>query len=197
MFALRILHEPDIWTPRVISPKTPAKAETASTFDTAAERLGGRRVLEVLARSDLLRGVPDGPLEQLAAHCMEQRAYRGEALIEEGDPAGDVLIIVSGRLEVHIESISPFVEIGLMRLGPGETAGEMALLEDEPRCASVVAIEPSQVFRIPADVLRGLAEEDAAFGCLLHKNLSRQLGRRLKAMNRRLVNIMRARSFVE
>jgi CRP-like cAMP-binding protein len=64
----------------------------------------------------------------------------GEHLIVEGEPGDRYLIVVSGEIEVS-QSGRP---LGV--LGPGAGVGEIALLRDVPRTASVRAMGPVSVF---------------------------------------------------
>ncbi|MEZ4340219.1 MAG: cyclic nucleotide-binding domain-containing protein [Sandaracinaceae bacterium] len=80
------------------------------------------------------------------AHAAEERAFdAGETIVEEGE-VGDVLfLVVAGRVTVRRSGVV------LARLGPGETFGEMAVLDAEPRSATVVAEEPTECLAIASD----------------------------------------------
>jgi CRP-like cAMP-binding protein len=70
-------------------------------------------------------------------------------------------------------------------LGPGDWVGEMALLDPQPRSASVRALAPSLLLRITAsdmqDLIRG---RDVALYAQLVSNMARELGRRLRVADR-------------
>src|SRR5712692_8321300 len=70
----------------------------------------------------------------------------GEILFRQGDPGDAVYVVVRGRLRVLAEdgSRAGFVA----EIGPGETAGEMALLTGGPRTATVAAARDSELLRI-------------------------------------------------
>jgi MFS family permease len=91
--------------------------------------------------TDLLRGVPflaalpEPVVEQLAASSTETRARAGDVVIRAGDP-GDVFYVIETG-EVEIEG---------RRFGPGDSFGEIALLRDVPRTATVTAMTDA-VFR--------------------------------------------------
>jgi MFS family permease len=90
-------------------------------------------------RLDLLRGnaifapLPSSTLEQLAHGLMEVRAPAGEQIIRQGDRGDRFYVIEDGTVEVSVDGRPP------RALGPGESFGEIALLRDVPRTATVTA----------------------------------------------------------
>jgi MFS family permease len=88
------------------------------------------------AATELLRGVPflgalpEPVLEQLASTATEVRVGAGETVVHEGE-AGDLFYVIEAG-EVEIEG---------RRFGPGEWFGEIALLRDVPRTATVTAVD--------------------------------------------------------
>jgi signal transduction histidine kinase len=75
----------------------------------------------------------------------------GDVLAREGEPGDAMFVIVTGELEVVKRSRTADVPIGVV--GPGEIVGEMAMLETQPRMASVRAIAATRVVRIRGDVV--------------------------------------------
>jgi CRP/FNR family cyclic AMP-dependent transcriptional regulator len=99
--------------------------------------------LETLRRSDLLSDLQGVELEEVAALARRRTYRRGEVVFHRGDP-GDVLhIVCQGRLKVVLPAESGG-EAVLAIVGPGGLFGEMALLDGEPRSASVVALERAE-----------------------------------------------------
>ncbi len=100
---------------------------------------------------------------------------RGHALMHEGQVPDRVLLLRSGRVKVFTTT-SAGREVILALRCPGELVGELAALDDAPRSASVVALEPvSAVALTPADFRAFLLEHPAAALELL-----RMLTRRLR-----------------
>lgn len=97
----------------------------------------------------------------------------GAVVIEQGESGRDLFVVLSGALAVRVTFGSAGAEVA--SLGPGSLLGEMALLEDGVRRATVVAVAPSRLFRLSfpdlgyilannaelAAHLRGLARERA------------------------------------
>jgi hypothetical protein len=90
-------------------------------------------------RLDLLRGnaifapLPAAVLEQLADRLAEVRAPAGEEIIRQGDRGDRFYVIEDGTVEVAVDGGPP------RELGRGESFGEIALLRDVPRTATVTA----------------------------------------------------------
>jgi CRP-like cAMP-binding protein/predicted MFS family arabinose efflux permease len=100
-------------------------------------------------------------LERLAAAAEEQSLPAGTRVIEEGAAADAFYVLTDGQVRV-----SAIGELGgdqqLRTMGPGEYFGEIGLLEQSPRTASVKAIDDIVVYRIPGEeFIASLAETTA------------------------------------
>jgi signal transduction histidine kinase len=113
--------------------------------------------------------------ELLAKLISEQQYAPGEMILKEGD-AGDALYIIrSGRVAiVKGDFSSPTI---LAYRGAGEIIGEMALLENKPRSASVVALEESRLLRMSYENFQAWLRSNP----ILEMNLSKALSARLRA----------------
>src|SRR6185295_3287612 len=96
---------------------------------------------DALRRSLLLRGLPVDALERLLATAQRKSYRRGEVLFRQGEPAFGLDLIVAGRLK-RVLLRETGEEAILSVLGPGDLAGEISLLDGEPRSATIVALEP-------------------------------------------------------
>ena len=83
-------------------------------------------------------------------------AAPGEVIIREGDPGDSLYIILSGELEVTKQDGDR--ELTLATRQPGEFLGEMSLLEQAPRTASVRAVQKSELLAIGPEAFRRLLE---------------------------------------
>ncbi len=141
----------------------------------------------------LFADLPDAALVVIAEACVREDCYRGQTIIEEGDAAGDMIILLKGRVGVQVESISPYMEIGINKLEAGEVIGEMSLIDQTPRSATIVALEAGEIVRLSSESLEILFESHPEWGLILMRNLAAVLASRLRMMNRRILNLMRAR----
>lgn len=98
---------------------------------------------EVLAAVPLFAGLDAKAVDSLAAFTFQKTFEPGELIVEEGRTANGMFIILSGGAEVvkGLKTSQPRV---VAKLGAGEPIGEMALLGEWPRTASVRAVERSE-----------------------------------------------------
>lgn len=89
--------------------------------------------LEHLSTIQILRLLPPSEIHGLVPYIRERKFPAGSRLIAEGDPGDEIYFVEAGKIEV-IQGGRPVAE-----LGPGEVFGEMALLTDEKRSATVLA----------------------------------------------------------
>lgn len=101
-------------------------------------------------------GVPER--EMVAAATRERSVAAGKVLFSEGEPAEALWAVKEGM--VHIIKFGPEGrEIVLEVIPPGELFGAVAALESRPYPASAVAVEPSQVWHLPASLARELCQK--------------------------------------
>src|SRR4030088_1009374 len=101
----------------------------------------------VLKAVPLFSSFPEDQLRMLAMVVTRKSATRSTTIMAGGDATDSLYIVLSGRLKVMM-SDSDGKEVILSILGPGEFFGEMGLIDDEPRSASVVTIEPCELLYI-------------------------------------------------
>jgi CRP/FNR family transcriptional regulator, cyclic AMP receptor protein len=97
-------------------------------------------VVNALSTSSLLSGLPAETLAQLASLARRRSYRRGEIIFHQGDPGDTLHIIESGTVKVVVDAESGN-EAVLTMLGPGKCFGELALIDGEPRSASIEAVE--------------------------------------------------------
>ncbi len=104
------------------------------------------RRVELLRSTLFFRNADEALLEDLARACEQVNLDSGEVLFECGDPGDALYIVDDGVLEIFIG------ETLLDESRRGECLGEMALLTDEARSASIRAREPSRLLRLSRGV---------------------------------------------
>jgi predicted acylesterase/phospholipase RssA/CRP-like cAMP-binding protein len=133
-----------------------------------------------------------GPFEVAEADLLERlldaTALRalpaGEDLFRQGQPAGAAYILLLGSLRVAVEGPDGSEQV-INEVAPGETVGEMALLTDDPRSATIYAVRDSVLARIPREQFDRLIEERPAAMRSLSRILSARLKRRSEVQARR------------
>lgn len=135
-----------------------------------AELTGARA--EELATMDIFDGCPAEELVALAERLQPLRAKAGQVLMRQGERAVSFLLISSGTAEVkHVGDDGVVI---IEQATPGMLIGEIALLRDIPRTATVVTAEP----------LTGWIGDNDAFTRLLH--IPQIMPRLLRTVRQRL-----------
>ena len=134
--------------------------------------------------SILLEGFGERDVVQLLNAYGYERFKRGEVIFREGERGTKIYFIVSGAVEVSKGAGEGKVIIGI--LGPGDALGEMAIISDEPRSATLTTITPCVLFSIDERFLR---EASAELQLKLYKNFARILAARLRHCNARVVEL--------
>ena len=101
----------------------------------------------VLKAVPLFSSFPEEQLRMLASVVTRRSTPRSTTVLAAGDLTDSLYIVLSGRLKVMM-SDAEGKEVILSILGPGEFFGEMGLIDDSPRSASVVAIESCELLSI-------------------------------------------------
>jgi CRP/FNR family transcriptional regulator, cyclic AMP receptor protein len=135
----------------------------------------------VLKAVPLFSALPEEQLRTLAAMVIRRSSPRSTTVVAAGDATDSLYIVLSGRLKVMM-SDAEGKEVILTILGPGEFFGEMGLIDESPRSASVVAIEPCELLSISKrDFKKCLAENFDMTMALL-----RGLVKRLREADRKI-----------
>lgn len=128
----------------------------------------------VIARDSLFRGLAGTIHERIAALAL-RRTYEENAIIfMRGDPGDSLCGVVSGRVRISV-SRPGGKEVFLNILAPGETFGEIALLDGEPRTATATAIARTDLFVIPREPFLRLLGSEPQLGAHLIQLLCRRV----------------------
>src|SRR5687768_13665534 len=126
----------------------------------------------VLREIGLFGGLDEQTLEVLAKELPIEQIPVGQRVVSEGDAAREMFVVVSGELEVLKRSPSGS-EVRVAMLGPGGWFGEMAIVDVQPRSATVRCLAPSVLMRISAEhVDRLLYRRDLKAYALLVMNIA-------------------------
>lgn len=134
----------------------------------------------ILRDIGLFGGLSDESLERLAAQLPEVRAEPGKVVVSEGDLSTEMFVVIGGELEV-VKRTADGGTVRVAMLGPGDWFGEMAIIDIQPRSASVRALAPSLLLSMSADQVERLLYRVALKDySLLVMNIARELSRRLR-----------------
>jgi CRP/FNR family cyclic AMP-dependent transcriptional regulator len=128
---------------------------TAREIDSGGDEV--RLIAADLANVSLFAGLGEDELLALTDAARARRLARGQILFSEGEPSDCLYLVRSGRLRVFLASPRG-EELTLAVVTPGQTLGELSVLDQQPRSASVAAIEATELAAITGDDVRALLE---------------------------------------
>ena len=105
----------------------------------------------------IFRELPEQDVETVEAQLRTVQVGPGEVVVRQGAPADKFFIIVEGEVEVVRESDG--ASRPLATLGRGQFFGEIAILRDTPRMATVRALKPTTLFAMERDIFRSLVAQ--------------------------------------
>ncbi|HSN26318.1 MAG TPA: cyclic nucleotide-binding domain-containing protein [Kofleriaceae bacterium] len=143
---------------------TPAQVDDATELELAdieeiplpEPRVLALAAAQALAATPLFAGMSQEALGSLVEQLQLVTLSKGEVLFYEGDPGDALYVIVEGEVSVSAEG-PPRVEMA--RLGPGSFIGEVALMTDQPRSATVAAVADAELLRIDRKTLSKVLAE--------------------------------------
>lgn len=131
--------------------------QTLSGLDFSQAGAAERAAL--LAQNPLLGSLTPGQLQQLAGLTRRLRFAAGEVIVREGDHGDALFQLISGRVAVLKQAPDGALQ-EVAQLGPGDVFGEMTLCVDEPRNATVRALEQTMLLEIERHDLQPLIASD-------------------------------------
>ena len=152
----------------VLLKRHPSARQRIANF--AARRLPSLR----LAASGLFAGVDPAELAGFDHEANWVRLRGGDTLFQQGDSADEMYVVVRGSLEVLVAGRNGRTRL-VDVLGRSASVGEMALLTDEPRSATVRAIRDSELVRVPKEEFLRLLDEHPRAAIELSRTLVRRL----------------------
>jgi signal transduction histidine kinase len=128
--------------------------------------------LNDLRKSPLFEGLSDEELQQLMDMAEPRSLRAGEILIRQGELGDTAYVVISGEFEVQKQAGQSLIKIDVRN--PGDVVGEMALLSQAPRSATVVAKTDAETLCIPKDAFEKLlASSTTAAMAVLHWVMAR------------------------
>jgi CRP-like cAMP-binding protein len=130
------------------------------------QRLQTMAVDTALKRASPFATLPQAALQALVSELQPEQAQRGEVIVRQGEPGDRLYLIRSGSVEVTQ------ARRRLAVLGQGDSFGEVAVLTDAPRTASVRALEETHLLALQRDAFQAVARQYAAVGAHFRELIS-------------------------
>ena len=128
-------------------------------------------------------------LEQILPFFELMNCPAGTTIFNEGDEGGYACFIVTGRFEVKKQTEFKGKQVVVALLGKGSIVGEMSLIDQHPRSATVVSREDSQMVILRREAVESILQKYPHIGIKILKGLNRVMSIRLRQMVDRLVGI--------
>ncbi|MFW5882905.1 MAG: cyclic nucleotide-binding domain-containing protein [Verrucomicrobiota bacterium] len=147
--------------------------------------------LNLVREQQLFRGLSEGHMRSVFAHMFQHEFPAGESIISEGSRGESLFLIADGRVGVwkRQNSSGEVYEEKLCELGAGEIFGEMALLENERRSATVRTLQPSVLLSLSREHLENFNTMDPEIYVCILRNLASIVSRRLRTLDSKYVNL--------
>ena len=128
--------------------------------------------LNDLRKSPLFQGLSDDELQQLMDMAEPVSLRAGDVLIKQGELGDAAYVVIRGDFEIQKQTGQSLIKIDVRN--PGDVVGEMALLSQTPRNASVIARTDCEVLRIPQEAFKQLlSSSSSAALAVLHWVIAR------------------------
>ena len=154
-------------------------------LETLADRLGCAGSCSCLSIAEA---------RTLAEQGSVREVEEGGLLMREGDRGDEMQVLIDGAAEVWKTDPVKGEEIRLAEVAAGESVGEMAILRQDQRLATVRAIQPCTVFALPRDTFEQLIDEGDVAAYKLALRMARTMAGRLTRANDLLIDVMRQAS---
>ncbi|MGB0126199.1 MAG: Crp/Fnr family transcriptional regulator [Rhodocyclaceae bacterium] len=139
--------------------------------------MGENRVTVATLRSfSMFNGMPEEALEGITRQAMMRRVVRNTCVIRAADRIDFVYLVLAGTLKV-LANDEHGREVIFGVLGPGELFGEMGVLDDNPRSATVVAMSHCQLVVMGKTDFRRFLLDNADVSYYIMRNLVQRLRR--------------------
>jgi CRP/FNR family cyclic AMP-dependent transcriptional regulator len=139
---------------------------------------------QILHNVDLFEGLNDEELDKVAAICVEKQFNPGELITREGAGETELYVISEGFVEIMLGERTAASARVVVSLGPGQIIGEMALVDQGPRSASIRATSnPTVVQKIKRVDFDALCQQETRIGYIIMRNLAADLSFKMRHRN--------------
>jgi CRP-like cAMP-binding protein len=136
--------------------------------------------VQSLRQVPMFRDIDPARLKLLAFTSERVNFAEGQKFFSQGDPADAAYVILQGKADVELESVGGTIKVA--ELGQNAIVGEMGILSDSPRSATIVAAAPTSALRIDKRVFLELLTQFPQMSVAV----MRELASRLEKMNAQL-----------
>lgn len=135
--------------------------------------------LQLLLKMPVFAQLSKSQTEALLGHMEEAIFPEGTPLFQEGDHGDRLYYIIGGFLDV-VKAAGTSQSRVLASMGPGESLGEMAIIDELPRSATVVARSEVHALVLTREAFDQIVHEEPAIGVEILKGLARRMSMNLR-----------------
>ena len=128
-------------------------------------------VADMLEKSPLWAGLSKQELRSIVKLSKERKFESGHTIVSKGESGIGFYLILDGAVEIRSDGNT------LSKLGPGQFFGEMSVLDNQPRSADVVAVEPTRALIVSAWSFKALISDNPKIAVKMLQEFVRRLRR--------------------
>ncbi len=132
-----------------------------------------------------MKGLSDAEIEMIVSIATVKSYFAGDVIVRQFSKESDLMVVLSGQVRIDTFSGERIAEGA-----EGCVIGEISLLDDKPRSATVTSIGQTQVAVLPAAAFRQLLDSDPIMGKTILLNIGQVLCMRLRAADIQLDTIV-------
>jgi CRP/FNR family transcriptional regulator, cyclic AMP receptor protein len=140
-----------------------------------------QNIIRFLHTVPLFQGLGERQLQRLAKRFKERSYAKGEAIVHQGTLGIGLFILEAGRADV-VHDAADGEKTVVNQLGPTDFFGELSLLDDAPRTASVVASEDAKCLVLAQLDFMDALQEDADIPIVMLKEMARRFRRAMQTL---------------
>jgi CRP/FNR family transcriptional regulator, cyclic AMP receptor protein len=140
-----------------------------------------KQTVGFLQNVPLFHGLNNRHLEHIAKRMVERQYSAGQPIVTQGHGGEGFFVVVSGKAEAFRER-SDGDKVSVNSFGPTDFFGELALLDDGLRTASVIAAEPTHCLALTRWDFLTVLREDAEMSVLILQELAKRFRRALDSL---------------
>jgi CRP/FNR family cyclic AMP-dependent transcriptional regulator len=134
-------------------------------------------ILGMLEKTSLWSGLSKRDLKSIAKLSKERSYEPGETIVRKGEGGVGFYLILEGSVEIKSDGKT------LTKLGPGQFFGEMSVLDNQPRSADVVVVEPTRCLTLSAWSFNAMISENPKIALRMLQEFVRRLRNTNKALS--------------
>lgn len=139
-----------------------------------------QELVTLLTETDIFQNLTELEIQELSHRLVKKKYESGKEIFREGDPGGKMLIISSGSVEIQKLRSHGTGRVVIARFERAGVIGEMSLIDNLPRSATVIAVRPTVVYELDKDGFNDLLENQKDISIKTLVGLAKLLSIRLR-----------------